>query len=560
MAQYKKLDLDVRGMTCATCPNHVERALSQIAGVKSVDIPNWQLSKATVIAEAEVPEEALTASVKRAGYRATVKNVSTIEDTVDQSGLNTSNGNGENNFDLLVIGAGSAGFAAAIKGTDMGFRVGLIGHGAIGGTCVNVGCVPSKTLIRAAEAWRNAGHHPFKGVNTQQGNLDWEIVRTQKNDLVSQMRQSKYVNVLAAYPKITYIEGLARFTKDGKLQVADTIYKANRYVIATGGHPRIINFPGIEEAEPLNSTTLMELGQLPKSLIVLGGRAVALELGQTMSRLGVDVLILQRSSRLVPDHEPEIGRGIKDYLEQEGIGIITGVEVERLSRDGGTRIVHARVMGKKQEFKADQILMALGRAANTKGIGLENVDVELEQNGAIVVDKYMQSSNPAIYATGDVTNNPEFVYVAAAGGSAAAQNALTDTKKPLDLSTVPGVIFTNPQIATVGLTEAQAKNEGYKVKTSTVSLEHVARAQAARDTRGFIKLVADETTNRLLGAHILAAEAGEVIQSATLAIKFGLKVDDLTDTLFPYLTQVEGLKLAAIGFEKDVAMLSCCAA
>jgi mercuric reductase len=322
----------------------------------------------------------------------------------------------------------------------------------------------------------------------------------------------------------------------------------------------MIDFPGMEEAEPLNSTTLMELEQLPKSLIVLGGRAVALELGQTMARLGVDVLILQRSIRLVPDHEPQIGRRIKDYLEQEGIGVITGVEVERLSRDGETRIVHARVLGQEREFKADQILMALGREANTKGMGLENVDVELEQNGAIVVDKYMQSSNPAIYATGDVTTNPEFVYVAAAGGSVAARNALTDTKKPLDLSTVPGVIFTDPQIATVGLTEAQAKKEGHEVKTSTVDLEYVARAQAARDTRGFIKLVADEKTNRLLGAHILAAEAGEVIQSATLAIKFGLKVDDLTDTLFPYLTQVEGLKLAAIGFEKDVAMLSCCAA
>ena len=278
-----------------------------------------------------------------------------------------------------------------------------------------------------------------------------------------------------------------------------------------------------------------------------------------MARLGIDVLILQRSTRLVPAHEPEIGRGIKDYLEEEGIGIITGVEVERLSRDGETRIVRARVMGQEREYKADQILMALGREANTRGMGLENMDVKIGQNGAIIVDKYMRSSNSAIYATGDVTNNPEFVYVAAAGGSVAAQNALTDTKKPLDLLTVPGVIFTDPQIATVGLTEAQAKKEGHKVKTSTVSLEHVARAQAARDTRGFIKLVADETTNQLLGAHILAAEAGEVIQSATLAIKFGLKIDDLTDTLFPYLTQVEGLKLAAIAFDNDLTMLSCCA-
>ena len=373
------------------------------------------------------------------------------------------------------------------------------------------------------------------------------------------MRQSKYVDVLAAYPQITYIEGRASFTKDGKVLVGNKLFKAGRYVIVTGGHPRMIPFPGIEEAEPLNSTTLMELEQLPKTLIVLGGRAIALELGQTMARFGVNVLILQRSSRLVPEHEPEIGRAIKDYLEQEGIGVITGVEVEHLGRDGDTRIVHAKVMGQSREFKADQILMALGREANTQGMGLENVNVKLDQNGAIIVDKYQQSSNPSIYASGDVTNNPKFVYVAATGGSAAAQNALTDTQKPLDLTIVPGVIFTDPQIATVGLTEAQAKKEGYEVITSTVNLEHVARAQAARDTRGFIKLVVDEQSNRLLGTHILGAEAGEVIQSATLAIKFGLTLDDLRDTLFPYLTQVEGLKLAALAFEKDVAMLSCCA-
>jgi mercuric reductase len=557
MSELKKLELDVHGMTCPSCVDHVENALNKIEGVEKVNVPGWQSNKATVSLTDDVDQRELINAVQLAGYKASLKNQKTpISADIPQD---SENGRSRSDFDLLVIGAGSAGFAAAIKGTDLGFRVALVGDGALGGTCVNVGCVPSKTLIRAAEAWHNAGHHPFKGVNTQQSNLDWETVRSQKDSLVADMRQSKYSDVLAAYPEITYIEGYASFTKEGSLQVGDTTYRAHRYLIVTGGRPHMIPLPGIEEVEPLNSTTLMELEQLPESLIILGGRAIALELGQTMARLGVQVLILQRSIRLVPDHEPEIGRSIKDYLEQEGIGVITGVQVESLSREGETRIVHARVMGQEKEFKADQIFMALGRKANTDGMGLENVSVELDTNGAIVVDEFQQTSNPAIYATGDVTNNPEFVYVAASGGSAAAQNALTDTQKALDLSTVPGVIFTDPQIATVGLTEAQARQNGYEVKTSTVNLEYVARAQAARDTRGFIKLVADEGTNRLLGAHILGAEAGEVIQTATLAIKFGLKVNDLTDTLFPYLTQVEGLKLAALAFDKDVAMLSCCA-
>lgn len=559
MAEMKKLELDVRGMTCDTCPDHVERALNKVSGVKKVEIPGWQSNKAIVTLDSGVATEDLTASVKRAGYQATVKTSAIMDDAPDHSSSGEPNGRSGKDFDLLVIGAGSAGFAAAIKATDLGFKVGMIGDGDIGGTCVNIGCVPSKALIRAAEAWHTAGNHPFEGVNTQQNSLDWDTVRNKKDDLIDTMRQSKYVDVLAAYPDITYIEGYASFTKDGKLRVGEKRYSANRYLIVTGGHPRIVGFPGVEEAEPLDSTTLMELEELPKSLIVLGGRAIALELGQAMARFGVNVLILQRSTRLVPDHEPEVGRAIKDYLEQEGIGVITGVQIDRLSRDGDTRIVHARVMGQEKDFKADQILMALGREANTAGMGLEHVSVELDENGAIIVDKYQQSSNPAIYASGDVTNNPAFVYVAALGGSLAAQNALTDTEKPLDLSTVPGVIFTDPQIATVGLTEAQAKEAGYEVKTSTVNLEHVARAQAARDTRGFIKLVADEATNSLLGAHIVAAEAGEVIQTATLAIKFGLTLDDLTSTLFPYLTQVEGLKLAVLAFDKDIAMLSCCA-
>ncbi len=343
------------------------------------------------------------------------------------------------------------------------------------------------------------------------------------------------------------------------MRVGNRNYKAKKYVIVSGGHPRMVPFPGAEEAEMLTSTTLMELEELPKTMIILGGRAIALELGQSMARFGVDVLILQRSTRLLPDHEPEIGRAVREAFEHEGIGVITGVEIEKLSREGETRTVHAKVMGQEKEFKAEQILMALGREANTKGMGLDHVVVELDAHGAIIVDEKMQSSNAAIYAAGDVTDNPEFVYVAAAGGSVAAQNALSAPEKALDLATVPAVIFTNPQIASVGLTEAEAKAAGYQVKTSKVDLEHVARAQAARDLRGFIKLVGDEETNKLLGAHIFAAEAGEVIQTATLAIKFGLTIEDLTSTLFPYLTQVEGLKLAALAFDKDVALLSCCA-
>src|SRR5258708_490145 len=334
-------------------------------------------------------------------------------------------------------GGGSGGFAAAITAQELGKKVGLINAGTIGGTCVNVGCVPSKTLIRAAEAWHSAGHHPFQGVHTRQVELDWSTVRAEKDRLVESLRQSKYVDVLAAYPDITLIEGRAAFQADGSVQVGGRHYRAKRYVIATGAQPRMLAIPGLEEAQPLNSTTLMDLDRLPKSLIILGGRAVALEMGQMMARFGVEVLIVQRSSRLIPEHEPEIGRAIQDYFEQDGIGVITGVQVERLSRDGETRVVHARVMGQRREYRADQILMAVGRQPNTKSLGLEHIGVKLNGAGAVIVDEFQQTSNSIIYATGDVSTNPEYVYVAAAAGTLAAPNALSDTPQPLDLASLP---------------------------------------------------------------------------------------------------------------------------
>lgn len=551
----QRIKLRIGGMTCVDCAEHVTHALQRVAGVKQVDLPGWRAAHATVIAEADVSPELLKEAVQSAGYSAVVEEQLALRPESDEPVNDTAS----YDFDLLVIGGGSGGFAAAIAATDLGKRVGIINAGAIGGTCTNVGCVPSKAFIRAAEAWHRAKHHPFQGVNTAQVALDWSTIRAQKDALVAGLRQSKYVDVLAAYPDITFIEGWAVFETDGSVRVGDCKYRANRYVVATGAQPRTLRIPGLEEAQPLNSTTLMDLDVLPSSLIILGGRAVALELGQMVARLGVEVLILQRSPRLVPDHEPEIGRAIQDYLEQEGIRVLTGVQVDRLSREGDTRVVRARLMGQPCEFRADQILMALGRQPNTQGLGLEHVGVTVDDNGAIVVNEYQQTTNPIIYATGDVTINPEYVYVAAAGGAVAARNALTGAQKRFDLSALPGVIFTDPQIATVGLTETQARQQGYEVSAQTLTLDYVPRAQVARDVRGLIKLVADAATGRILGAHILAAEAGEVIQTATLAVKFGLTLADLTDTLFPYLTQAEGLKLAALSFTKDVAKLSCCA-
>ncbi|MBC8259073.1 MAG: mercury(II) reductase [SAR324 cluster bacterium] len=468
------------------------------------------------------------------------------------------------NYDLVIIGSGGAGVAAAIKTAESGYSCAIIEAGTIGGTCVNVGCVPSKALLRAAEAYYHAGHHAFKGVYTKTNGLDWETVIAEKDRLVENLRQQKYIDVIASYPQITSLRGKAELQADGSVLIdGATVLRSRKILIATGAKPRILPLNGIEAVEVLTSTTAMELRHLPHSMIVIGGRFIALEQAQMFARFGAKVTLLQRSKRLIPEHEPEISAGIAAAFREEGLAVYTGVELLEIQEEGGEKTVIATMGGESREFRAEQVLMATGRSGNTENLGLDKVGVELNSAGAIIVNDAMQTGNPDIYAAGDVTNRPQLVYVAAAAGGIAAENALTGSETKLDLSILPEVIFTDPQIATVGLTEAQAKTQGHEVETAQIPLEYVPRAIAARNTRGLIKLVAERKTKRLLGAQVLAAEGGEIIQTAAMAIhcgeKYGFTVEDMRKMLFPYLTQVEGLKLATLTFNKEVAKLSCCA-
>jgi mercuric reductase len=552
----QRIELEVRGMTCDSCAVHVTNALQGIDGVSLARVPGWASGRAVALAGPGVTDEQLTEAVRNAGYRATVLS---HRDTAPQPPPAGWQQDAE--VDLVVIGTGGAGMSAAIKAAELGRRACIVEAGTIGGTCVNLGCVPSKVLIRAAEAYHKAGHHPFTGIRTWAEGLDWKAVIGQKDQLVGELRQTKYVDVLASYGDlITLVRGRARLQANGTVILDDgRTINAGRIVVATGAEPRILALDGIEGVQVLTSTSAMALEQQPRTLLVIGGRAIALELGQTFARFGTQVTILQRSPRILPEHEPEIAEALAGYLLEESLAIRTGVQVLAIRQDNGEKVVTAQANGRRHEFRAEQVLMAVGRTPHTGGMGLKEAGVELDADGFIVVDDHMQTSHPRIYAAGDVTNRPKLVYVAAAGGGIAAENALNGNGRQLDLRVLPEVIFTDPQVATVGLTEAQAQANDYDVKVTTLPLAYVPRALAARDTRGMIKLVADRATGQVLGAHILAAEGGEVVQAAALAIKFGATIDDLTSTLFPYLTQVEGLKLAAQTFDKDVSKLSCCA-
>jgi mercuric reductase len=468
--------------------------------------------------------------------------------------------NGRNGaaFDPVVIGAGSAGFSAFITAADQGAQVALIGSGTIGGTCVNIGCVPSKTLIRPAETLHNArAAARFVGINAKAELNDWRETIRQKDALVSELRQAKYADLLPAYNGIAYREGPARLV-DGVVEVDGARITASKIIIATGARPAVPVIPGIQTVPYLTSTTALELEELPRSLLVIGGGYIGTELAQMFARAGVKVTLVCRS-RLLPEAEPEIGAALTGYFEGEGITVVSGIAYRAIRKTGDGVSLTVTRDDQDLTIDADQVLVTTGRTPNVEHLELAGHEIAVSPQGGIIVDDRMRTSKAGIYAAGDVTGRDQFVYMAAYGAKLAARNALNGDSLRYDNSAMPAIVFTDPQLASVGLTEAAARAAGQTVRVSTIGLDKVPRALAARDTRGLIKLVADAGSSRLLGAHILAPEGADSIQTAALAIRQGLTIDDLADMIFPYLTTVEGLKLAALSFDKDVAKLSCCA-
>ena len=554
MSQPRELVIDVCGMTCDHCERAVSDALRSVPGVEDVVEVDHAGGLARVSAGPEATAERIERAVARAGYQARVREKAAIAAPAVIPRR-------EGDFDLIVVGGGSAGFAAAIKGSDLGASVALVEGGTLGGTCVNVGCVPSKTLLRAAEANHRRTHHSFRGIPATDGQPDWGLVRGHKDELVTDLRQAKYWDVLRAYERVTLVQQRATVAAAHEVRLADgRTLSAGKMVITTGSSPWAAPIAGLAEAGYLDNASAMALESLPGSLAVIGASAVGLELAQMFARLGVRVTIVEAQSRVAPAEDPTIGDALGDYLRAEGLEVQVGVQIEQVSRANGAYTIRFRTADQRRTAEADQLVVATGRRANTGDFGLETVGVMLGPRGELVVNDYLQTANPDVYGAGDVLGDPMFVYVAAYGGTVAAENALRGNTRRYDLSAVPRVTFTDPAIASVGPTEPEMRARGEDPLVSLLQMEYVPRALAGRDTRGFIKLIADPATRRIVAAHILASEAGEMITEPTLAIKAGLTVEDLTSTFHPYLTLSEGIKLAAQTFDKDVKLLSCCAA
>lgn len=476
-------------------------------------------------------------------------------------GLPRQNGVAENTYDLAIVGGGSAAFAAAIKTSELGGRAVIVNDGLpIGGTCVNVGCVPSKTVVRAAESVHRAQHTLFEGIRVESAVSDFSAVMRQTQALIGSLRQGKYIDVVEGDANITIIEGRARLATPHTVEVGGHTLRAKNILVATGARTFVPEIPGLDEVGYLTNEALYRLDELPERLIVLGGRYVALENAQAFARLGSRVTVLQRSPRILPTEAADLTDALTGFLREEGLDVRTGVTTRAVRGAEGEVIVETLIDGEAHVFRGSHLVLATGRQANTEALGLGALDIETDRRGFLKVDETLRTAVPTIFGAGDVLGEHMFVYTAAYEGSLAAHNAVQDEHRPRDYRALPWVVFTDPQVAGVGLDEAQAAEAGIDFDVSVLPLEEVPRSIAARDTRGFIKLIRDRATDRLVGARILAPEGSELLMEVALSIKYGITVHELTETFHPYLTLSEGIKLAAIAFSKDVRKLSCCAA
>lgn len=452
---------------------------------------------------------------------------------------------GDFDVDLLVVGSGGGAFAGAIRARDLGRSVLMVERGTIGGTCVNVGCIPSKALLVDGLA---AHGDPERMRSAQR----------RKRALVERLRADKYEHLLEEYG-IGLRRGHAELLDPHTVSIAGETVRARALLLAVGARPSVPAIAGLEETGYLTSTSALERERPPARLAVLGTGSVGLELGQMLGDFGARVTFIARH-RLVPGAEPEAAEVIREVLTEAGHVVLEHHTTQAVALEGDAKVLRGvDGEGNAFELRVDDILLATGRTPNTDGLGLERAGVGTDDAGHILVDPGQHTNIPSVFAVGDCTQQPEYVYVAAAGGAAAAENAFGEGGGRLDFGSLPRIIFTEPNIAAAGLTEAVAREAGLEVETRVLPMEAVPRALVNGDTRGLAKLVADAGTGRLLGATVVAPTAADVVLAATIAIERGMSVRELGAVWAPYLTMAEALKLAAQTFTRDVATLSCCA-
>jgi mercuric reductase len=450
-------------------------------------------------------------------------------------------------YDMIILGSGTSAFAAARKASSLGARVLMVEQSRLGGTCVNWGCVPSKTLIHHASEYAVAARLAAAAGDAPPRVPDGRWLLESKERAVDSVRQEHYQSALDDDPLIDIMHGRGRFLSPHSLQVGDEILTAERFLVATGGYPRTLALPGLEEAGYLNSYSALNLTKPPASLLILGGGVIAVEMGQMFARFGTRVTIIERGRTLLREFDRRLTRTGAELLHQDGVSFEFEFEAREIERHGDQLCLREASGGADRCFTAERLMLAVGTAPATRDIGLDKAGVELNVGGFIQVDSYMRTSAENIWAAGDVTGPPLIAPAGAREGEVAVVNMLDpDARRRIDHHTSPMAVFVEPELATVGINARQAAEEGIEADESYFDLSHVAKAHVMGGRRGGFVLTAARESGRLLGTQILAPRAADIIHQAALAVRCGLTVRDLSECVHAYPTIADGLRLAAL--------------
>jgi mercuric reductase len=565
----KKIKINVEGMTCEHCVTSLNKAVNKVKGVIKVDT-SLAKKESLILAADDIKVEDIKKSIENAGYKPLSHETAEVSETeLEKSRTETGNTAEKNHnydYDLIVIGGGSAAFSAAIKFADEGKKVCVVENWVIGGTCLNRGCVPSKHLLEAARIYYEPLSNKFKGIETKQTRIDLKEIIKVKTELLDSLREMKYYNVLRGYGNITFIEGRGSFASKNSVKVVPNDKNkesfnitSEKFIIATGSKNQIINIEGLEEAGYITNEEILKLDYLPETLLILGTRAVSLEFAQMFRRFGSKVVVIGRSDRILLNEEPEISESLIEILKNEGIEFLLNSKISRLYKDDGKKLAEIKTEAGIKTINFDEFLMATGVTGNTDGLNLNAVGVETDEYGFVKVNDELQTANPDIYACGDVTGLTRLVTTAAYDGKIASDNMLHVKHLKVDYSAVAHTIFTDPEVSSVGLTEESAVKAGYDIIKTVFPVEYVPKARSIFKTDGVIKMIADKKTGRVLGIHMVAHNSSETIQQASVYLQNGYTIQQIGEEIGVYPTMAEGLKLAAQTFTKDVSKLSCCA-
>ena len=452
-------------------------------------------------------------------------------------------------YDVIIIGAGPGGYVCAIRCAQLGLKTAVAeGRETLGGTCLNVGCIPSKALLHATHQLHEAEHNFAKmGLKGKSPSVDWKQMQAYKDEVIGQ--NTKGIEFLFKKNKIDWLKGWGSIPEAGKVKVGDDTHEAKHIVIASGSESA--NVPGadvtIDEKTVVTSTGALELSKVPKSMVVIGGGVIGLEMGSVYARLGTSVTVVEFLDAITPGMDAEVQKNFQKILKKQGLDFVMGAAVHTVETLKTKAKVHYKLRKDDSEHQldADVVLVATGRKPLTEGLGLDALGVELTKRGQVAVDKHWQTNVKGVYAIGDVIEGPMLAHKAEDEGMAVAE-VLANKHGHVNYGVIPGVIYTHPEVANVGETEETLKDQGRSYKVGKFSFMGNGRAKANFAADGFVKILADKETDRILGAHIIGPMAGDLIHEICVAMEFGAAAEDLALTCHAHPTYSEAVREAAL--------------